>query len=179
MKQLATYLILVGLSALWSTPSGAQETTFDEESYDSELPPASSTAVFEGRSNKDAPYHAVLRHLITPPEFTIDVLQVSVHAGPIPLAGPEQHLCYICAAQHFFVLPSPRVTGKIYSLRAMRHAVGVVSYLHDGGKEYMLPRIKVGFEPQGIKLHATNLMQTGFLPFKSTLKIGTYRQMGE
>ena len=177
MKQLATYLILVGLSALWSTPSGAQRITFSEERYDSALLPASSTTVFEGRSHKDAPYHAVVRHLIMPPELTLDVLQVSVRAGPVPPTEPVQQPCYSCAAQHFFVLPSPRVTGKTYRLRAMRHAIGVVSYLEDGGKEYLLPWIEVGSGPQGIELYATDLKQTGFLPFKSRLKIGNYRKM--
>ena len=177
MKQLTTYLILIGLSVLWSTPSGAQKNTFGEERYDSASLPASSTTVFEGRSHKDAPYHAVVRHLITPPEFTIDVLQVSVRAGPIPITGPEQRPCYSCAAQHFFILPSPRVAGKTYRLRAMRHAVGEVSYLHDGGTEYLLRQIKVGFQTQGIKLYITDLKQTGFLPFKSRLKIGKYRKV--
>lgn len=179
MKPFAACFIVVGLSALWSAPSDAQIPPFGQERYDSASLPASSTTVFEGRSNQDAVYHAVVRHLIAPPEFDIDVLQVSVRAGPVPPTGPELRPCYSCAAQHFFVLPSSPEAGRTYRLDAMRYAVGEVSYLYDGGKEYLLRRVEVEIEPQGIKLHETHLRQTGFLPFKSNLRIREYQAVGE
>ena len=79
--------------------------------------------------------------------------------------------CPVCTASHMFALPATGRASGSQMLSAMRHPPGPVTYLHLGGKEYMVTGIRIRWLAGQAQLERASLLQTGFLPFKKRIRL--------